>query len=325
MSHRTANTPEYPLISVIMPCYNAARFVEESVASIFGQTYPNFELIVIDDGSDDDSVAILHSLIQRRAGHIQLLHQDHRGPYPARNLGLRHARGDFVAFLDADDYWRNDFLEKMHAKLIRYNMDWVYCGWQNFGNFTRNTQPYIPSKYENGDMAAEFLRSCPWPIHAALIKRSVINTVGGFSERRFTSMDYDLWLRIFAVTRKMLLVPEVMAFYRWHGNQISKKVWIQVMDAYFVRKDFIDNYPDQVSHIGQSGLVDLTDGYILRMAYRAYWDRDLFTAKQLFRYSLPRHAWKRADLKYIILSLFPLTLFRLVIASVDRFRGGGTA
>ena len=304
-------------ISVIMPCYNAGKYVNEAVDSVLNQTYPDVELIVVDDGSSDDSVEILQSLAQKYEGRMTLLFQDHKGPYPARNLGLGHARGDLIAFLDADDYWRSDCLEQLHAALSLNKADLAYCGWQNFGNAAANTEPFIPPKYEDGDMVAEFLRSCPWPIHAALIRRQVIDAVDGFSERCFSAMDYDIWIRILAHTKKMILVPEVMAFYRWHGRQISTNKWKQVMNALRVRKDFATHHPEQVAHLAPEKLWELTDGFLLRMAYRAYWDRDLTTAQKLLRRAFIQGIWKPKDLKYMLPSLLPAPLFRLLVETAS--------
>ena len=95
-------------ISVIMPCHNAAAFVEEAVQCVMNQTYPDVELIVVDDGSTDGSIDILQQLAAQYPSRMTLLFQDRMGPYPARNLGLEHAHGGYVAFLDADDYWTPD-------------------------------------------------------------------------------------------------------------------------------------------------------------------------------------------------------------------------
>ncbi len=166
-------------------------------------------------------------------------------------------------------------------------------------------------------MVAEFLRSCPWPIHAALIRRQVIDAVDGFSERCFSAMDYDIWIRILAHTKKMILVPEVMAFYRWHGRQISTNKWKQVMNALRVRKDFATHHPEQVAHLAPEKLWELTDGFLLRMAYRAYWDRDLTTAQKLLRRAFIQGIWKPKDLKYMLPSLLPAPLFRLLVETAS--------
>jgi glycosyltransferase involved in cell wall biosynthesis len=305
-------------ISVIMPCYNAAAFVEEAVNSVMNQTYADIELIIVDDGSTDTSVEIIKRLIARHAPRITLHLQNNNGPYPARNLGLRHARGGRVAFLDADDYWSPDALEKLSAAMDANQADIAYCGWQNVGVGAPGTQPHIPPDYSQMDTAAEFLRSCPWPIHAALVQRNAIDAVKGFSERCFSAMDYDLWLRLYAHTRKLVRVPEVMAFYRWHDKgQISKTKWKQVLDALQVRRDFVTNHPECVAHLSKKKVLELSDGFLLREAYRAYWQRNLFDAQKLFRRAFLLGLWKSGDLKYLLPALFPRIFFQWIVSMAD--------
>ena len=306
------------LISVVMPCYNAAAFVEEAVNSVMNQTYPDVELIVVDDGSSDGSAGILQQLATQYSPRLNLLYQDHEGPFPARNLALRHANGGFVAFLDADDYWTLEALEKLAAAMQSNHADIAYCGWQNVGTGAPGTEPYIPPDYSQMDTAAEFLRSCPWPIHAALVKREAIDAVKGFSERRFSAMDYDLWLRLYAHTQKLARVPEVMAFYRWHDKgQISKTKWKQVLDALQVRCDFVALHPECVAHLPEKKVRELSDGFLLREAYRAYWKRVLIDAQKLFRRAFIQGLWKAGDLKYLLPALLPGALFQWLVSKSD--------
>ena len=109
------------LISVIMPCYNAVPYLRESVASVMDQTYSRTELVIVDDGSTDGSIDLLKQLADEYPDRIVLLFQDHGGPYAARNHALRHAKGSMIAFLDADDWWRDDFLEKLAVALENNN------------------------------------------------------------------------------------------------------------------------------------------------------------------------------------------------------------
>lgn len=306
-----------------MPCYNAAAFIEEAISSVLKQTYPHTEIIVVDDGSSDSSTEIVKRLVKTHPGRISLQHQNHRGPYPARNLGLCHARGSYVAFLDADDWWHEDCLEKLLTALQNDKADLAYCGWQNVGKQAPSQEPYIPPAYEKQDPVAAFLRGCPWPIHAALVRLAILQEVKGFSERCYSSMDYDIWLRILGHTRNITRVPAVLAYYRWHGSsQISATKWKQVLDAIQVRQDFIRDYPDLVSHLSTEAIYELVDGRVLKEAYRAYWRRDLANSQKLFRAALARRAWHAKDLKYLIPSLLPAGLFqRLVCLSSMSQRG----
>jgi glycosyltransferase involved in cell wall biosynthesis len=311
------------LISVIMPCYNAAAFIEQAIKGVLQQSYTNVELIVIDDGSSDESITITERLASRHPQKITILHQDHKGPYPARNLGLGTAQGEFIAFLDADDWWREDCLKKLHNAISSYNADLSYCGWQNIGKPDSGCEPYIPPKYEDQDIAEAFLHSCPWPIHAALVRHDVIDAIDGFSERRFSAMDYDFWLRIFGHTKKMVQVPQVMAFYRWHDKgQISANKSRQVIDAFAVRKDFVSNHSPLVAHLPRQRLWALTHEPLLKEAYTAFWKRDLLTAQRLFRYAFTHGIWKKTDLKYILPSLLPGPIYRFTINTISQIRGG---
>jgi glycosyltransferase involved in cell wall biosynthesis len=307
------------VISVVMPCFNAAPYVEEAVRSALEQDDRAVELIVVDDGSSDGSRDILARLAGEYPGRLTLLATDRKGPYPARNLALRRANGRFVAFLDADDYWAENCLSTLRRALAEHDADLAYCGWQNVGDGAPSTNACIPIDYFALDPVEHFLRSCPWPIHAALVRREVIDAVAGFSERLFSSMDYDLWLRILARTRKVARVPTVLAYYRWHSNgQISKVKWRQVQDARRVRLDFLCAHPQLAAHLPAARIRELTDGVLLQEAYRAYWKRDLDSAQALFRAALPTGAWQVKDLRHLLPSLFPAPLYRRVVEMVDR-------
>jgi glycosyltransferase involved in cell wall biosynthesis len=307
-----------PLISVIMPCFNAAPYVKEAVESALHQSYGNVELILVDDGSTDASPGIAAGLAERNAGRITLLHTPRTGPYPARNLALQRARGEFIAFLDADDWWASTALETLHAALVGARADLAYCGWQNVGEGV-TSEPYVPPPYEQADAVDAFLHTTPWPIHAALVKRAIVDQLGGFSVRCFSSMDYDFWLRVLALTRNIVRVPEVLAFYRWHGpNQISAVKSRQVLDALAVQQDFIRTNPQLVAHLPPKRLRDLTEGQVLKQAYRALWKRDIASAHKLFRHAALARSFGIKELRHVASALLPLPAYRWLVGLTDR-------
>ena len=307
------------LVSVVMPCYNSADFLAEAVDSVLRQRHGAVELLIIDDGSRDDSPRLMRTLEKAHPASIRCLCQPNRGPYQARNLALAEAKGEFIAFLDADDYWDADFLEKLVTRIRTSDLDLAYCGWQNVGVEGGFADPYIPPAYEQGDAVALALNACPWPIHAAVVRRELMARLGGFSERRFTSMDYDLWLRAIALEPRIGRVADVLAFYRWHDKgQISKVKARQVNDAWQVRRDFVNANPALISHIPPSELFEKVDGFLLRNARRAYWDRDLTSARELFRLALQGRAYRAADLRHILPSLLPERVYSALVAAADR-------
>jgi GT2 family glycosyltransferase len=202
--------------------------------------------------------------------------------------------------------------------LAAQGADLSYCGWQNVGEGVPSV-PHVPPAYDDGDTVAHFVRSCPWPIHAALVRRTVVEALGGFSERRFASMDYDFWLRVLAVTRRIVRVPEVLAFYRWHGaGQVSAVKWRQVLDALDAQQHFIGANPGLVAHLPAATLKDLTEGQVLRQAYRAFWKRDLVSAQKLFRHAAGHGSFGVRDLRHVATALLPLPLYRGLTQLADR-------
>jgi len=309
---------EQPIISVVMPCYNAAPYLAVSVESALRQSCGNVEVVLVDDGSTDASPAIAASLADQYPGRLTLLHTARAGPYPARNAGLRKARGAFVAFLDADDWWEPTALEKLHGALVDANADVAYCGWQNVGEGL-NSAPYLPPEYEKGDPVAAFVRACPWPIHAAMVRRTVVDRLGGFSEMRFSSMDYDFWLRTLALTRNIVRVPEVLAYYRWHDSgQISAVKWRQVLDALAAQQAFVRANPQLVAHLPAHRLRQLTEGQVLQQARRALWKRDVVSAHKLFRHAAAARSFGLQDLRHVIPALLPLPAYRWLVNLADR-------
>lgn len=305
----------FPLISVIMPCYNAETYLTNTVSSVFGQSYQNIELIIVDDGSTDKSSEILSELNQQHP-ELTVFYQKNKGPYPARNFALQHAKGDLIAFLDADDYWAPNCLEKLYNGMIQSNADLSYSGWQNIVENGDNGPLYVPPAYEKGDLFSSFLKGCPWPIHAALIRKEIVDKINGFSTRCFSAMDYDFWIRISAVTQNITLVPEVLAFYRWHDHgQISSVKWKQVLNARIVRKDFILNNPTLVAHISKQKLNKLLNDQVSKQAYEAFWKHDLDSAQHLFRAMLRFGYWQLKDLKYIMVCFLPNKVLNKILTN----------
>lgn len=308
-----------PVVSVVMPCFNAGPYVEQAVRSALDQTCRDSELIVVDDGSTDDSAGRLAALQVEYGERLVLLRTERGGPYPARNLALARARGEWVAFLDADDWWEPDFLASMLAAAGCAGADVAYCGWKNVGGERDKTLPYVPPDYLAQDAVVSFLGDCPWPIHAALVRREVLQRLGGFSVRMFSSMDYDLWIRLLGVTQKMVRVPRVLAYYRWHGGgQISAVKWRQVLHAWQVRRDFVATHPALVAHLHASRLRELVDGVLMEQGKTLFWRRDLAGAQPLLRQALRTGAFAARDLPLLGAAQLPAPLFRGLVLLADR-------
>ncbi len=301
-----------------MPCYNAEVFLESTIANVFRQTYSNIELIIVDDGSTDSSPNLLCDYAKKNPT-LTVLEQVNSGPYIARNLALQYAKGEFIAFLDADDYWMPDCLEKLYQALIKANADLSYCGWQNVVENGEDGPQYVPPAYEQGNLHEDFLKGCPWPIHAALTRRSIVNKLEGFSTRRFSAMDYDFWIRLSALTQQIVRVPEVLAFYRWHHHgQISSVKWRQVLDAWQVRKDFVDQHTELIQHLDISIRNELINEPLRSQAFEAFWKRDFVSAQKLFQTLLINGFWRFGDIKYLIPASLPLSMYSKLVLFLEK-------
>jgi glycosyltransferase involved in cell wall biosynthesis len=318
MPERTQN-----MVSVIMPCYNAREHIAHAIDSVLSQTYPYWELIIVDDGSTDGSHEIIESYAIKHSDRIHSFHQKNSGSWHSRNFALRRSRGAYIACLDSDDYWRKDFFEKMLESLSANTAKIAYCGWQNFGTKAPSRKPYIPPDYEEDDPLKAFLVACPWPIHAALTPWIVFEELGLFSERYLRSMDYDFWLRTLAVGMHYRRVAHVLAFYRWEGqHQLSDSKAIQALNTQNIRESFIRDHPQLVAHIGKQEMRHLISFQSKTKAYELYWAGDMKGARLLFKALVARGALSIKDFRYVFIALLPepvrktLRLLRAIIFAV---------
>ncbi len=293
-----------PLVSIIMPCYNDAEYVQDAINSVLSQTYNNYELIVINDGSSDNSINIL----SKYKNQIILINQKNQGASRARNSGLKRAKGEYIAFLDADDYWEKDFLNLMVAKAEKDNVKLVYCGWQHVGNY-KNKEPFIPPDYEGMPNKVELMiQSTRWPIHGVIIHKQVLAYTGLFNENLTSCMDFYLWIRA-ATAFKIARVNKVLAYYRHHsGIQITNSTSKIITNHWYVQKDFLKHNPKIISILGKKKIRDITIGEMLHRGYVAYWNRDLVTARIIFKKVMFQGYGTLKDWKYMLPSFLPLKL-----------------
>lgn len=202
-------------ISIIIPTYNAERYITEAIDSVLSQTYKNIEIIVVDDGSTDNTENVLKIYIDQNK--ITYLKKENGGPASARNLGIRFATGDYTALLDADDTWRNDKLAKQIDFLIRNSLDLVFT--DRFFIGAENMKDWV-SDYKHSTV--HLIRENYITTSSVLIKTEILKQHPfGEDKRLFAVEDFDLWLKLAFKKYKFVYLPEKLTGYRIHPNQIS--------------------------------------------------------------------------------------------------------
>ena len=310
------NTASFPgRVSVVMPCYNGERFLAAAIDSVLAQTHRDVELIVVDDGSTDGSLDI----VRRYGDRVRLLTQANQGPSAARNRGIYAASGEYLAFLDADDWWDAGFAESMVAALSQSDAVLAYCGWQNVHMEGDSPPPFVPPEYENETKRVTLLRNASlWPIHAMLTRRDALLRIGAFDVNLPACEDYDLWLKL-TFNQPITRVPQVFAFYRHHKALAdTDKRGRDAVYLFNIKKAFVAAHPDWVSDLPAATLRDCIEGGLMRRGYQCYWKRELKSARLVFRTALRERAYTAKDLKYVLPALLPEPLYLALFGRIDK-------
>lgn len=233
-----------PLVTVVMPVFNASATLAQALNSVLWQGYEAIEIIAVDDGSTDDS----RELLAAYGDAVRVLHQSKQGPAAARNLALQHARGEYIAFVDADDVWLPGKLLSQVAYLQAHPDVSAVFGrfirWEASTQERRFVEPPLLAAYEEaavrwrdqaelfkttslqGDLYADLLLDSVVHIITALVRRSAIDDVHGFDASLNTGSDYDFWLRL-SRAHRIDQLDDCVAWYRIHAQSITRQPWPQ--------------------------------------------------------------------------------------------------
>lgn len=203
-----------PRVSVIIPTYNRAAYLLQALQSIASQSLQPYEVIVVDDGSSDNT----REVVQSYPSTLRYLRQDHRGVVAARNLGLEMAEGDLIAWLDSDDLWEPEFLSTIVSLLVDHpELDGVYCGWTHIDETgellpTSRLRVVAPKLLFSALIESDFIMT-----PALVVFRKCYGEVGPFDSQFRICEDYDMWLRL-ARDFIILGIPDPLVRIRVHEN-----------------------------------------------------------------------------------------------------------
>ena len=260
--------PVAPSISVVVTSYNSNETIGDAVASVLAQTHLPEEIIVVDDGSTDQSLEVLAKF----AGRITVVHQDNQGPSAARNTGIAAASGEWVAFLDGDDSWHP---EKLALQLVAMNnfsdaaviaSDWTRAP---SGTYAHD-EPHIERVF-----ASEIAVLNRYQTSTVLARRSALDAAGGFDSALDSAEDWDMWLRI-SKLKPGILIKLPLVFYRDNPQGVSKDLRRLALAAEVI----IDREASE-EYFSHSFIANLSAWHNQRFIVAALLNRDLAQAKEL--------------------------------------------
>jgi len=229
------------LVSVIMATYNRENYLPYAIDSVLHQTYPNLELLIIDDGSIDGTRELVNSYKDPR---ISYYYQENKGQSSAINVGIQHARGDFISFLDSDNLWKLDKLDRQ-VRLMNDNPDYQVVYGENEiidengilqavnGSVTRHS----------GNIMKQLLVYNFVNFNTTMIRAECFRELGGMNSTVPAGPDYDLFLK-FSTRYQFLYVPQIFAQYRVMANQMSSNKDRRFRTNHVILSNFIETYRD---------------------------------------------------------------------------------
>ncbi|HIE11110.1 MAG TPA: glycosyltransferase, partial [Kiritimatiellae bacterium] len=226
------------LVSVVIPCFQAAEYVGEAIRSALAQTHPSVEVIVVDDGSTDGTAEV----VRRFGKRVKLLQEPHRGAAAARNRGWRMARGGYLQFLDADDLLHPEKIARQLQAAGASRQEIVFCDCRIVSFSGEAVRIPVLRPYTGGD-PVEFLLRSPVLTTSALYPRGLLETAGGFDEELPCAQEFDLNLRIACLGGGLRHVPSELCTWRQRAGSISSheaQVFMQFPRIVVRAKDLLE-------------------------------------------------------------------------------------
>lgn len=261
-----------PLVSVVIPAYNASRFIERTLESVLSQTYRNLEVLVVNDGSTDDTATIVERYVALDS-RITLLHQANAGVAAARNLGIETSTGELIAFVDADDVWYPTNLEKQVQVLANSDesVGMVYSWSADIDEDDQLTGNSRISRYYGYIFPALFDYNIIGNASAIMVRRQCFERVGGYStelraQKAQGCEDWDIYLRIAAIYQ-VYLVPEILVGYRQLVDSMSRNVDAMMKSRFLTLQTLESRFPGLYPRI-ERWSAGMYQTYIARQYYK---------------------------------------------------------
>ena len=302
-------------ISVVIPTYNGEKYIEQTVQSALSITSHPLDILVVDDGSTDNTAELMKPYLDR----VRYIQKENGGPASARNLGVKEAYGEFIAFLDGDDLWQPEKFEKQMPLFDDPEVALVYA---EGPAIDENNNPLehdsgLPKPKIKGQVFEQLFANNVIPTSTVIARRQAILDAGLFDEDRslISVEDYDLWLRI-AAASKFDYVSDPLTLYRVHSESISKnhaRSYFGEKKVLEKNKELFANRFPQIATSWNQRLATLFQ----ELAQEYYTGNNLSEARKYFRESLKYNFWQPKLWIYILTTL----MGRGFVSSVRRLKG----
>ncbi|MBK7543347.1 MAG: glycosyltransferase [Candidatus Competibacteraceae bacterium] len=239
-----------PSVSVVVTCYNYGHYLAECLDSILQQSFSDFEIVIVNDGSVDNTDEVMENF--RNFDNIKYIKQGNSGQAKAKNTGIQNSSGDFIAFLDADDAWEKNKLEKQMPLFSKNMIGVVYSRARYVDelgqalNNIRITEKYLIPK--SGNVTNYLFLDNFVPFSSSIVRRECLERCGAFDETLRMGIDWDLWLRI-STLYEFDFIDEPLLVYRvGHAGQMSKNLELRQQCSDKIMSSFIKNYKPLLSN-----------------------------------------------------------------------------
>lgn len=234
-----------PKVSVIIPAYNSMSYLPETLDSVLGQTFTDFDVLIVNDGSSDNIVEWASGIKDPR---VRLISQENKGLPGARNTGIAESRGEYIAFLDADDLWESTKLEKQVKCLDTHAEIGLVHTWMLLVDEHGNSTGRVLTSDAEGDAWEQVIQknliACP----SVIVRRCCFEAVGVFDERCKAIEDWDMWIRI-AVQYPFAVIKEPLSYYRQLSTSMSKNCQVMEQAFHLVIEKAFTSTPPELSYL----------------------------------------------------------------------------
>jgi glycosyltransferase involved in cell wall biosynthesis len=238
-----------PLVSIVIPTYNHAKFISKALKSVIDQTYKNWEAIIIDNESVDETYKLINNFNDSRIKYFKISNDGVIAK--SRNLGIKEAKGEWIAFLDSDDWWTKDKLEVCLSKIGK-NVDFIHHATE----YVIKSKSFLKKKIIKGRefkkpilndlLIGTITKGSQISNSSVIVRKNILNKIGGLNENKILvgSDDYDTWLRIAQITDQFLYINKKLNYVLFHNARTSNKMDMSISQRLVVR-DFMHLFDKQ--------------------------------------------------------------------------------